>query len=63
MPPGLAPGLPGGPGGNPYLQPPQVASPVKPHYDTGMPDGWRTNPGDPMEQQRQKQRLAMGTLA
>jgi hypothetical protein len=31
--------------------------------DTGMPDGWRTNPGDPMEQQRQRQRLAMGTLA
>ena len=47
--PGLAPGLPGGPGGNPYMQPPQAAG-TKPHYDTSMPDEWR----------RQRQRQALG---
>lgn len=49
--PSLAPGLPGGPGGNPYMQPnAQTASPIKPHYDTSMPDEWR----------RQRQRQALG---
>lgn len=55
---GPGPGLPGGPGGNPYMQPPMPPPPMafppanssKPHYDTGMPDEWR----------RQRQRQALG---